>query len=125
MKELGYNGAESYGVSYKVRGLCDDHSNLDIMDEVSVWGDINGTVLAYNYFGHYSFGHQSGHLDSNEVINFWNYVTSFNAWKPLVCRTPVGSYRQQRGEFLMFLHAPLLVCRRRRRGPFLMAYFGR
>eukprot|EP00904_Undaria_pinnatifida_P000986 jgi/Undpi1/10889/HiC_scaffold_3.g01415.m1 len=65
--QLGYNGAESYGVSYKVRGLCDDLSNLDIMDEVNVWGDINGTVLAYNYFGHYSFGHQGGIIDSNEV----------------------------------------------------------
>lgn len=71
-------------MSYKVRGLCDDLSNLDIMDEVNVWGDINGTVLAYNYFGHYSFGHQGGIIDSNEVrVVFW---VSF---MPLIARKPM------------------------------------
>lgn len=33
-EDLGYYDSESYGISYKVRGLCNDLSNIDIMDKV-------------------------------------------------------------------------------------------
>lgn len=36
--DLGYYNAESYGISYKVRGLCSNHENMDIMDNVSSAG---------------------------------------------------------------------------------------
>ena len=65
--ELGYNDSESYGVSYKVRGLCEDESNLDIMDTVSVWGEITDSVLAYNFHGAYFYGHQAGLIQNNSV----------------------------------------------------------
>lgn len=51
----------------KVRGLCEDKSNLEIMDAVGVYGDITDSVLAYNYYGHYSFGHEGGNIIDNEV----------------------------------------------------------
>lgn len=31
--DLGYQGTEAYGISYKARGLCEDLSNLDIFDD--------------------------------------------------------------------------------------------
>lgn len=50
-----------------MRGLCEDKSNLEIMDAVGVYGDITDSVLAYNYYGHYSFGHEGGNIIDNEV----------------------------------------------------------
>lgn len=34
--DLGYSASESYGVSYKARGLCKTLENLDIFDDDQV-----------------------------------------------------------------------------------------
>ena len=40
---MGYLAPESYGLTWKVRGLCEDLSNVDtIFDEYQVYGDIKG-----------------------------------------------------------------------------------
>lgn len=51
--DLGYDASESYGLSYKARGLCNDHSNLDIYDDdnglnVGVTGDIMRSNIHHN-----------------------------------------------------------------------------
>lgn len=37
---MGWDDSESYGLTWKVRGLCKDLSNLEIFDKYSVYGDI-------------------------------------------------------------------------------------
>lgn len=64
---LGYYNAESYGISYKVRGLCSNHENLDIMENVAVYGDITDSEIHNQFFGHYSFGHKGGNWSGNHV----------------------------------------------------------
>lgn len=66
---LGYNGAESYGLSWKVVGSAEN-----LFEKVSVFGNILGSHIHHNYFGVYSFGHQgdpeehlSGQWLDNEV----------------------------------------------------------
>ena len=40
---MGYLAAESYGLVWKVRGLCKDLSNVDtIFEDYQVYGDIKG-----------------------------------------------------------------------------------
>lgn len=51
--DLGYQGTEAYGISYKARGLCKDLSNLDIYNDhngpnVHVAGDIFKSDLHHN-----------------------------------------------------------------------------
>eukprot|EP00904_Undaria_pinnatifida_P000996 jgi/Undpi1/10898/HiC_scaffold_3.g01424.m1 len=75
---LGYNAAESYGIAYKARGLCDDHSNLDIYDDdngldYGVAGDIYRSDIHHNWFGHYSWGHDGGNWNYNEVHDNHEY----------------------------------------------------
>ncbi|CAM9171351.1 unnamed protein product [Ectocarpus sp. 12 AP-2014] len=75
---LGYDGSEAYGISYKARGLCKDHSNLDIFDDdnglnVGVTGDIYGSDLHHNWFGHYSWGHDGGKWQYNTVHDNHGY----------------------------------------------------
>eukprot|EP00904_Undaria_pinnatifida_P001002 jgi/Undpi1/10902/HiC_scaffold_3.g01428.m1 len=69
---LGYDAAESYGISYKARGLCADLTNLDIYDDdngldYGVTGNIKGSELHHNWFGMYSWGHDGGKWYNNEV----------------------------------------------------------
>ncbi|CAM9267840.1 unnamed protein product, partial [Ascophyllum nodosum] len=69
---LGYDASESYGISYKARGLCKDLSNLDIYDDdngldYGVYGDIYRSHIHHNWFGHYSWGHNGGKWQYNEV----------------------------------------------------------
>ncbi|CAM9858944.1 unnamed protein product [Pylaiella littoralis] len=67
VNHLGYYDSESYGISYKVRGFCNDSSNPEVFDSVGVYGDILRSEIHHNYFGHYSYGHQGGNFSSNEV----------------------------------------------------------
>ncbi|CAM9245308.1 unnamed protein product, partial [Hapterophycus canaliculatus] len=79
---LGYSASESYGISYKARGLCKTLENLDIFDDdqdfegygsYSVYGDINDSKLHHNWFGHYSYGHQGGQWTNNDVYENAGY----------------------------------------------------
>lgn len=54
--DLGYSASESYGVSYKARGLCKTLVNLDIFDDdqpfnYGVYGDIDNSHLHHNVSG--------------------------------------------------------------------------
>ncbi|CAB1096849.1 MEP10 [Ectocarpus sp. CCAP 1310/34] len=60
MGNMGWFDAESYGLTWKVRGLCTDLSNLEIMDDHNVYGDIKGSEIYGMYYGMYSYGHQGG-----------------------------------------------------------------
>lgn len=59
---LGYNGAEAYGLVWKVIG-----SAPDLYDRVNVYGDILNSYIHHNYFGVYTYGHQDGMWLDNEV----------------------------------------------------------
>lgn len=53
LPDLGYHESESYGVSYKARGLCKTLINLDIFDDdqpfdYGVYGDITTSELHHN-----------------------------------------------------------------------------
>lgn len=50
-----------------MRGFCKDLSNPELFDKVEVTGDITGSHIHHNYFGHYSYGHQGGNWSHNEV----------------------------------------------------------
>ncbi|CAN0251238.1 unnamed protein product [Ectocarpus fasciculatus] len=67
VNHLGWYDSESYGISYKVRGFCKDLSNPELFDAVSVTGDILGSDIHDNYFGHYSYGHQGGNWSHNKM----------------------------------------------------------
>lgn len=65
---LGYNAAESYGLTWKVIG-----SAPDLYEKVQVWGDILNSRIHHNYFGIYTYGHQDGQWIDNEVDNNIKY----------------------------------------------------
>ncbi|CAM9206070.1 unnamed protein product [Sphacelaria rigidula] len=73
MGYLGHKGAEAYGLTWKVRGLCEDKSdpdfpvneNEDLFDKVNVWGDIKFSDIHHMYYGMYSFGHEGGNWSYN------------------------------------------------------------
>ncbi|CAM9629201.1 unnamed protein product [Pylaiella littoralis] len=70
---LGYFDAESYGMTWKVRGFCKDLSNPEVFETTNVYGDIKGCNIHHNYYGHYTYGHQGGVWDSNEMHDNHQY----------------------------------------------------
>ncbi len=68
---LGFNGAEAYGLSWKVLG-----SAPGLYDQVNVYGDISNSHIHHNYFGVYTFGLFGGEWMGNEVNN--NIVYGFD-----------------------------------------------
>ncbi|CAB1104565.1 MEP12 [Ectocarpus sp. CCAP 1310/34] len=79
---LGYSESESYGISYKARGLCKTLENVDIFDDdqdfpvygaYAVYGDIYRSKIHNNWFGHYSYGHQGGKWIDNDVYDNVGY----------------------------------------------------
>lgn len=67
MGDLGWFDAESYGLTWKVRGFCPDLSNPEVFDEVQVYGDIQGSDIYGMYYGMYSYGHQGGVWTNNKM----------------------------------------------------------
>ncbi len=65
---LGYAGAEAYGLSWKVNG-----SGPDLYERLQVRGDIHDSYIHHNYFGIYTYGHQSGIWRNNEVSHNVQY----------------------------------------------------
>ncbi|CAM9340651.1 unnamed protein product, partial [Sphacelaria rigidula] len=70
---LGYDGTESYGITWKVRGLCEDLSNLDLFDSVRVYGDLQESDVHHLWYGQYSYGHLGGVWTDNELHDNWQY----------------------------------------------------
>ncbi|CAM9596047.1 unnamed protein product, partial [Sphacelaria rigidula] len=56
MAYLGYQGAEAYGLTWKVRGFCTDKSNPELFDEVNVYGNIYDSDIHHNRFAVYTYG---------------------------------------------------------------------
>ncbi|CAM9273557.1 unnamed protein product, partial [Laminaria digitata] len=67
MGYLGFQSGEAYGLAWKVRGLCEDLSNVDIFDDVNVYGNIYDSDIHHNHFGVYTYGHQQGDLWRNKM----------------------------------------------------------
>eukprot|EP00904_Undaria_pinnatifida_P008377 jgi/Undpi1/466/HiC_scaffold_1.g00462.m1 len=67
MGYLGYHHSESYGMTWKVRGFCKDKSNLEVFDEVAVYGNIYDSELHHCNFAVYTYGHQNGDWRRNVV----------------------------------------------------------
>lgn len=65
---LGFNGAESYGLSWKVLG-----SSPGIYDKVNVYGNIINSHIHHNYFGAYTYGADSMQWINNEIDNNISY----------------------------------------------------
>ena len=63
---LGYDAAESYGLTWKVNGVSPDPSKT-IFDLVDVFGDIHNSRIHHNYFGVYTFGALGCQWTDNEV----------------------------------------------------------
>ena len=64
---LGYNGSESWGISWKIRGLCNDLSNEDEYSGFGVYGNIYDSDIHHLYYGHYSYRHLNGAFIGNKV----------------------------------------------------------
>lgn len=73
---LGYKASESWGVSWKIRGLCNDLSNEDDYEGLGVYGNIIDSDLHHMYYGHYSYGHLNGVFTGNNVHD--NVVYGFD-----------------------------------------------
>ena len=58
---LGFNSAESYGLSWKVLG------STSTFDLVGVYGDVENNKIHHNYFGVYTYGAQDMKFLNNEV----------------------------------------------------------
>lgn len=70
---LGYNDAESYGLTWKVRGYCEDESNGYVFDRTNVYGNIIGSEIFNNYYGMYTYGHQGGVWTYNKMYDNHQY----------------------------------------------------
>jgi len=66
ISNLGYDAAESYGLSWKVIGTHPDPTK-SIFDFVNVYGNIIGSHIHHNYWGVYSFGLEGGQWLNNEI----------------------------------------------------------
>ena len=50
-----------------MRGFCTDKSNLELFDNVNVYGDITNCNIHHMWYGMYSYGHQGGVWTDNIV----------------------------------------------------------
>lgn len=73
---LGYEEAESWGISWKLRGVCNDKSNLDMYEGVGVYGNLLGSDVHDLYYGHYGYRQSFALLSGNSVYN--NEVYGFD-----------------------------------------------
>eukprot|EP00903_Cladosiphon_okamuranus_P017355 g15989.t1 len=73
MGHMGFFDAESYGLTWKVRGFCTDLSNPQVFDDVNVYGDIKDSDIHHMYYGMYSYGHQGGVWTNNKMHDNFQY----------------------------------------------------
>lgn len=64
---LGYEASESWGLSWKLRGICNDKSNRDSYEGIGVYGNILNSEVHHLYYGHYSYRHLNGLFSGNAV----------------------------------------------------------
>lgn len=66
---LGYEEAESWGISWKLRGICNDKSNLMQYEGIGVYGNLLGSEVHDLYYGHYGYRQSFALLSGNSVYN--------------------------------------------------------
>eukprot|EP00752_Nemacystus_decipiens_P007155 g6407.t1 len=64
---LGFQDSESYGLTWKVRGFCEDTSNPEVFDDVNVYGNMYDSDIHHLRFGLYTYGHQQGDWRRNKM----------------------------------------------------------
>lgn len=67
ISHLGYKASEAWGISWKIRGLCNDLSNEEEYNGIGVYGNILNSDIHHLYYGHYSYGHRNGVFSGNLV----------------------------------------------------------
>ena len=80
---LGYEASESWGISWKLRGICNDKSNRDKYDGVGVYGNLLNSDIHHLWYGHYGYAQlyslMSGNsVHDNEVYGFDPHDDSIN-----------------------------------------------
>ena len=70
---LGYSAAESWGISWKLRGLCNDNSNEKSYEGIAVYGDIRNSDISNLYYGHYSYGAANSVITGNKFYDHVGY----------------------------------------------------
>ena len=73
---LGYEESESWGLSWKLRGICKDKSNRDQYEGKGVYGNLLQTNVHHLYYGHYGYAQSFALLSGNTVHN--NEVYGFD-----------------------------------------------
>lgn len=73
---LGYEESESWGLSWKLRGICNDKTNRDQYEGVGVYGNLLGSHIHHLYYGHYGYAHSYALLSGNTVSD--NEVYGFD-----------------------------------------------
>lgn len=68
---LGYDGAEAYGLSWKVLGSTS--SDKAVFNIVGVYGDVLNNKIHHNYFGLYTYGAEAMTFIGNEVYENTKY----------------------------------------------------
>ena len=64
---LGYEAAESWGISWKLRGICNDKSNREQYNGIGVYGNLLGSDVHHLYYGHYGYAQLYALLSGNTV----------------------------------------------------------
>lgn len=73
---LGYEESESWGLSWKLRGICNDKSNRDKYQGYGVYGNLLGSDVHNLYYGHYGYAHSYALLTNNKVS--YNEIYGFD-----------------------------------------------
>jgi len=64
---LGYEAAESWGASWKLRAICKDKSNIELYGGIGVYGNLLRSDVHHLYYGHYGYAQLYSLLSGNKV----------------------------------------------------------
>lgn len=64
---LGYEASESWGISWKLRGICNDKSNRGLYDGIGVYGNLLNSDVHHLYYGQYGYAHQHASMTGNTI----------------------------------------------------------
>lgn len=66
---LEYEESESWGLSWKLRGICNDKSNREKYAGIGVYGNLLGSDVHHLYYGHYGYAYSHALLSGNTISN--------------------------------------------------------
>ncbi|CAM9596079.1 unnamed protein product, partial [Ectocarpus sp. 12 AP-2014] len=77
---LGMEAPESWKLSWRLRGVCNDKSNRDSYEGIGVYGNILNSEIHHLFYVHYSYRHLNGAFSGNashdnEIYGFDPHVT--------------------------------------------------